>query len=151
MLRPTTCLVLAAVACSRPTRYPPEAPPPVVVPTASATAEPAPAPPPARADAELGPCPGKPAPAAVKQARAAFAAGQNAFAEADYARAAQYWREAYRYDCTAHALLLNLSRAVELQGDRPAAARYLRAYLERNPGDPDRVQLERRIQMLEGR
>src|SRR4051812_36484610 len=85
-----------------------------------------------------------------KAAQGAFAAGQGSFNEADYSTAITYWRDAYRRDCTAHPLLLNLARAYELKGDRPEAVNALETYLTRKPDDPTADQIQRRIQNLKG-
>src|SRR6476660_4881766 len=81
-------------------------------------------------------------------AKGAFAAGQGSFNEADYATAITYWRDAYRRDCTAHPLLLNLARAFELKGDRAEAITSLETYLQRKPDAPDADQIKRRIDNL---
>jgi len=83
-----------------------------------------------------------------KAAQGAFAAGQGSFNEADYSTAITYWRDAYRRDCSAHALLLNLARAYELKGDRPEAVNALETYLQRKPDAPDADQIRRRIENL---
>ncbi len=83
-----------------------------------------------------------------KAAQGAFAAGQGSFNEADYQTAVMYWRDAYRRDCTAHALLLNLARAYELKSERAEAIAALEAYLQRKPDDPAAEQIQRRIQNL---
>lgn len=83
-----------------------------------------------------------------KAAQGAFAAGQGSFNEADYPTAIVYWRDAYRRDCSAHALLLNLARAYELKGDRPEAVNALETYLQRKPDAADADQIRRRIENL---
>jgi tetratricopeptide (TPR) repeat protein len=83
-----------------------------------------------------------------KAAQGAFAAGQGSFNEADYTTAITYWRDAYRRDCSAHALLLNLARAYELQGDRGEAVNALETYLQRKPDVPEADQIRRRIENL---
>ena len=83
-----------------------------------------------------------------KAAQGAFAAGQGSFNEADYSTAITYWRDAYRRDCSAHALLLNLARAYELNGDRGEAVNALETYLQRKPDVPDAEQIRRRIENL---
>jgi hypothetical protein len=83
-----------------------------------------------------------------KGAQGAFVAGQGSFNEADYATAILYWKDAYRRDCTAHALLLNLARAYELKGEKGEAIHALETYLERRPNDPNVDQIQRRIQNL---
>ena len=83
-----------------------------------------------------------------KAAQGAFAAGQGSFNEADYTTAITYWRDAYRRDCSAHALLLNLARAYELKGDRAEAVNALETYLQRKPDAADADQIRRRIENL---
>ena len=83
-----------------------------------------------------------------KAAQGAFAAGQGSFNEADYPTAITYWRDAYRRDCSAHALLLNLARAYELKGDRTEAINALETYLQRKPDAADADQIRRRIENL---
>jgi len=83
-----------------------------------------------------------------KAAQGAFAAGQGSFNEADYPTAITYWRDAYRRDCSAHALLLNLGRAYELKGDRTEAVNALETYLQRKPDAADADQIRRRIENL---
>jgi hypothetical protein len=94
------------------------------------------------------PCTTAPTEADRKAAQGAFAAGQGSFNEADYATAITYWRDAYRRDCTAHLLLLNLARAYELKGDRPEAVTALETYLQRKPDAGDADQIKRRIENL---
>lgn len=81
-------------------------------------------------------------------AKGAFQAGQGSFNEADYQRAITYWEDAYRRDCTAHLLLLNLARAYELYGQKHQAVVALETYLQRKPDAPQRDQIERRIEVL---
>ena len=94
-------------------------------------------------------CSQKPSEADRKAAQGAFAAGQGSFNEGDYKTATTYWRDAYRRDCTAHALLLNLARAYESNGEKKAAVLALKTYLDRNPDPGQRPQIERRIENLE--
>ena len=64
--------------------------------------------------------------AEVQAAKGAFQAGNASFNEADYARAIDYWEDAYRRDCTANPLLLNLARAYELAGRKRRGRRVAR-------------------------
>jgi hypothetical protein len=82
-------------------------------------------------------------------AKGAFEAGQVSFQEADYARAILYWEDAFRRDCTALPLLLNLARAYELSGDKRNAVVALRTFLARRPNASDKDQIARRIEVLE--
>jgi hypothetical protein len=83
----------------------------------------------------------------VTAAKGAFQAGNASFEEADYSRAIVYWEDAYRRDCTAHGMLLNLARAYELNGNKPQAVVALRTYLER-VSSADKDKIERRIDVL---
>jgi hypothetical protein len=81
-------------------------------------------------------------------AKAAFQAGNVSFNEADYPRAILYWEDAFRRDCSAHPLLLNLARAYELNGQKPQAIAALETFLEREPNSSESAQIQRRIEVL---
>src|SRR5689334_24272421 len=81
-------------------------------------------------------------------AKAAFQAGNVSFNEADYPRAILYWEDAFRRDCTAHPLLLNLARAYELNGQKQQAVTALETFLEREPNSSESAQIQRRIEVL---
>jgi Flp pilus assembly protein TadD len=85
----------------------------------------------------------------VQGAKAAFRKGNASFQGGDYAEALRLFREAYRLDCTAHLMLMNMARTQELLGERRGAARTLRAYMKRRPNDPDAETIRRRIENLE--
>jgi tetratricopeptide (TPR) repeat protein len=82
-------------------------------------------------------------------ARVAFRAGQTAFSEGAYARAVELWDQAYRDDCTAHALLLNLAMAQELLGRPDDAIHTLTLFNSRSPNSPYVDANVKRIQRLE--
>lgn len=82
-------------------------------------------------------------------ARGAYEAGQVSFHEADYDRALLYWEDAFRRDCTAVKLLLNIARAYELSSDLKSAVNALRTYAERRPDAPDISSVQKRIQKLQ--
>jgi len=108
---------------------------------------------PSLAMAESGPkpypaCDHEPTSADIGGAKGAYEAGQASFNEADYARAILYWEDAFRRDCTAAKLLLNLARAYELSGKKEHAILALETYLERRPDAPDRPSIEKRIENL---
>lgn len=84
----------------------------------------------------------------ISAAKGAFEAGQVSFHEADYARAILYWEDAFRRDCTALALLLNLARAYELAEQKAHAVSALETYLARRPNAADRDQILRRLEVL---
>jgi hypothetical protein len=93
-------------------------------------------------------CSREPSDADLTAAKAAFQAGNVSFNEADYPRALLYWEDAFRRDCTAHPLLLNLARAYELDGQRKQAVIALEAFLTREPNSPERAQITRRVEVL---
>jgi hypothetical protein len=82
-------------------------------------------------------------------AKVAFRAGQTAFSEGAYARAVEFWNQAYRDDCTAHALLLNLAMAEELLGRPAEAIHRLKLFNRRSPESPYVEANAKRIQRLE--
>jgi hypothetical protein len=84
----------------------------------------------------------------VTAAKAAFQAGNVSFNEADYPRAILYWEDAFRRDCSAHPLLLNLARAYELNGQKKQAVIALETFLQRQPNTTERAQIQRRIEVL---
>lgn len=106
------------------------------------------------ASAEVSPypsCERDPTESDVSAAKGAYEAGEVSFQEADYGRALLYWEDAFRRDCTAVRLLLNLSRAYELNGDFEEAVNALHTYLDRRPDAKDRESVERRIERLNER
>jgi hypothetical protein len=82
-------------------------------------------------------------------ARVEFRAGQTAFSEGAYARAIELWNRAYRDDCTAHALLLNLAMAQELLGEPGEAIHTLQLFNRRSPASPYVDANAKRIQRLQ--
>jgi tetratricopeptide (TPR) repeat protein len=93
-------------------------------------------------------CGREPTDAEVAAAKGAFQAGNASFNEADYARAIDYWEDAYRRDCTANPLLLNLARAYELAGRKRQAVVSLETFLAREPNSGEKEQITRRIEVL---
>lgn len=93
-------------------------------------------------------CDREPTAAEINGAKGAYEAGQASFNEADYGRAILYWEDAFRRDCTASKLLLNLARAYELSSKKDHAVLALETYLERRPEAPDRPSIEKRIENL---
>jgi tetratricopeptide (TPR) repeat protein len=93
-------------------------------------------------------CGREPTEAEVAAAKGAFQAGNASFNEADYARAIDYWEDAYRRDCTANPLLLNLARAYELAGRKRQAVVALETFLAREPNSGEKDQINRRIEVL---
>jgi tetratricopeptide (TPR) repeat protein len=106
----------------------------------------------ARAEAPVQPyppCDRTPSKGDSAAAEGAFQAGNASYGEADYDRAINYWEDAYRRDCTAHAMLLNLARAYEINGQKRHAVNALRTYMARNPNSSDEAQIKRRIEKLD--
>jgi tetratricopeptide (TPR) repeat protein len=93
-------------------------------------------------------CGREPTDGEVAAAKGAFQAGNASFNEADYARAIDYWEDAYRRDCTANPLLLNLARAYELAGRKRQAVVSLETFLAREPNSGEKEQINRRIDVL---
>ena len=90
-----------------------------------------------------------PSPADTEEAKNAYRDGQVAFSEGDYERAAVLWESAYRRDCSAHALLLNLATAYELLGRPEHAAAALHRFNERAPDSSYTAANEQRIARLQ--
>lgn len=94
-------------------------------------------------------CTGTPTKADSDAAHGAYIAGKGSFDENDYARAVDYFKDAYRRDCTKHDLLNIIARAYELKGDRAEAVNALETYLKRvPPNEPGNEQIQRRIANL---
>jgi tetratricopeptide (TPR) repeat protein len=93
-------------------------------------------------------CGREPTDAEVQAAKGAFQAGNASFNEADYSRAIDYWEDAYRRDCTANPLLLNLARAYELAGRKRQAIVALETFLSREPSSGEKDQINRRVEVL---
>lgn len=96
-------------------------------------------------------CEGAPGEGDVVAAKGAFQAGRTSFEEGDYERAILYWEDAFRRDCTAIKLLLNVGRAYELNGDLVRAVTALETYVARDTALEDRAAVERRIAKLKAR
>jgi hypothetical protein len=88
-------------------------------------------------------CSNKPTQADTDAAHGAYMAGKGSFDEADYTTAVNYFKDAYRRDCTKHELLVIIARAYELQGNRREAIHALETYLERVPTAQD-LEVQRR-------
>jgi hypothetical protein len=91
-------------------------------------------------------CSGQPSKDDSEVAHGAYIAGKRAFDENDYPTAIQYFRDALKRDCTKYELLNIISRAYELEGNRPEAINALQVYLKRAPaGDPGAEAIQRRV------
>jgi hypothetical protein len=108
-------------------------------------------PPPASEPVAYPACTGTPSEESLVAARGAFDAGNAAFNERSYARALLYWEDAYRRDCTAHAMLKNLARAYELNDQLKHAINAIETYLQLVPDSGEEAVLRDRIADLETR
>src|SRR5277367_3721125 len=99
-------------------------------------------------ESQYAACTSKPSQADTEAAHGAYTAGKGSFDEADYARAINYFKDAYRRDCTKHELLIIIARAYELQGNRREAVHALETYLERLPAASDAEVQKRHIANL---
>src|ERR1700733_9638011 len=94
-------------------------------------------------ESQYAACTSKPSQADTEAAHGAYTAGKGSFDEADYTRAINYFKDAYRRDCTKNELLVIVARAYELQGNRREAVHALETYLERVPTAQD-AEVQRR-------
>jgi hypothetical protein len=89
------------------------------------------------AESQYAACTTKPSQADTDAAHGAYMAGKGSYDEADYVRAINYFKDAYRRDCTKHELLVIIAQAYELQGNRREAIHALETYLDRVPNASD--------------
>lgn len=83
-----------------------------------------------------------------ERAHTIYQAGKIQYDEGSYEAAIAQFREAYVRDCTKHDLLVIISRAYELKGDKQEAIRALDVYLERVPNSPEASAHRQRIENL---
>lgn len=84
-----------------------------------------------------------------EKAHSAYLLGKSSFDEGDYVTAINYFKDAYRRDCTKHELLNIIARAYELKGDLPEAINALEVYLQRlPPNDPVADEIQKRMKVL---
>ena len=84
-----------------------------------------------------------------EKAHQAYLLGKSSFDEGDYSTAINYFKDAYRRDCTKHELLNIIARAYELKGDLPEAINALDVYIHRlGPNDPQVDGLQKRMGVL---
>lgn len=88
----------------------------------------------ARATTAYPPCSRTPTSADVEGAKGAHRAATQFFERGEYERAVQYWKDAYQFDCTRPAILLNIANAWEKAGTTSEAVFALEAYVERAQG-----------------
>lgn len=95
-----------------------------------------------------GECNREATPEEVEGARGAHQAAKQFYERAEYARAIQYWRDVFRFDCNAIGTLLNIANAYERLGDRENAIFALETYVKRVPEGTDVTKIQTRIQNL---
>jgi len=95
-----------------------------------------------------GECNREATPEEVEGARGAHQAAKQFYERAEYARAIQYWRDVFRFDCNAIGTLLNIANAYERLGDRENAIFALETYVKRVPEGTDVTKIVTRIQNL---
>jgi tetratricopeptide (TPR) repeat protein len=94
------------------------------------------------------PCNREASPDDVEGAKGAHKAASQFFERGDYDRAIQYWNDAYGFDCSKPALLLNIANAYEKKGDKRATISILETYLERAPDSPDAATIRAKVDNL---
>ncbi len=72
-----------------------------------------------------------------ERAHTIYQAGKVQYDDKNYDAAIVQFRDAYKRDCSKHDLLIIISRAYELKGDKVEALRALETFVERVPGSPD--------------
>jgi tetratricopeptide (TPR) repeat protein len=87
-------------------------------------------------------------PSESERAHVIYQAGKVQYDDKNYDAAIQQFRDAYVRDCSKHDLLIIISRAYELKGDRVEALKALELYLERVPNSPDAPTHRKGIEQL---
>lgn len=82
------------------------------------------------------------------QAHDKYIAARLEYDEAVYDRAIVHFRQAYALDCTKHDLLLIISSAYQLKGDKREALAALETYVARVPNSPDLATYQVKIENL---
>jgi hypothetical protein len=83
-------------------------------------------------------------PSHVEAAQGAHAAASRFYEKKNYTRAAELWRDAYEFDCTAHRVLINIGRAYDKQGKTREAMHAWATYVRR-VGREAEPEIERRV------
>lgn len=77
-----------------------------------------------------------------------FRSGKQYYDDNNQELAISLFRDAYKKDCSKHEILIIISRAYELKGDKAEAARALEIFLQRDPTNPEADTYRRRIKQL---
>ncbi len=93
-------------------------------------------------------CTAKPSVDDSEAARNAYLFGKRKYDEAEYATAVNYFKDAYKTDCTKHEILIIISRSYELSGNKTEAVNALETYLKRVPNAQDADVQRKRIANL---
>jgi len=76
-------------------------------------------------------CDREPTPSDIEGAKGAHKAGERFFTKKMYSEAIRSWIDAYRFDCNAHRVLINIGNAYEKLGERKKAIEALQTYVDR--------------------
>lgn len=93
-------------------------------------------------------CDRKPSPSDEETAQAYFKIGKKAYDEADYQKAIDNLKEAYKLDCTKPILLNYVASAYIAKGDKAEAIAALEAFTKRDPKAADAEGVPRKIANL---
>jgi hypothetical protein len=83
-----------------------------------------------------------------ERAHTIYQAGKVQYDDKNYDAAIVQFRDAYKRDCSKHDLLIIISRAYELKGDKVEALKALETYVERVPNSPDIMSHKNGIESL---
>jgi hypothetical protein len=90
-------------------------------------------------------CTKKPLPQDNEAAKNAHKVATEFYDRGDYDKAIRSWNDAFGFDCSVSALLINIANAYEKKGDRASAVATLEAYLKRTGPNPT---IEQKVQNL---
>lgn len=93
-------------------------------------------------------CTKAPSPDDVESAKQSHIIATGRFNLQDWDKAIEFWRQAYSFDCTAHALLVNIANAYEKKGDKKGAVMALETYMKRAKDAPDLLKISERVMDL---
>lgn len=83
-----------------------------------------------------------------EKAHDVFKIGKQQYDDNNHELAINLFKDAYTRDCSKHELLIIISRAYELKGDKAEAIRALEIFLQRDPTNADAETYRRRIKQM---
>lgn len=83
-----------------------------------------------------------------EKAHDVFKIGKQQYDDNNHELAINLFKDAYTRDCSKHELLIIISRAYELKGDKAEAVRALEIFLQRDPTNADAETYRRRIKQM---